>query len=124
MSRRVVDRPPPPVRAWYGGGYSYPPPPPTPPSGSSTPPTPPSRAAPPTPPEAFGAETRTADGTGLVLGRFLPPHLGHRYVIDFARSCCPWLMIGVWTRPDDPIPAEQRVQALSQMCPDAAVVAI
>ena len=60
--------------------------------------------------------------TGLVLGRFLPPHLGHQYLIDFARNYVDDLLLIVGTRPDDPIAGELRVAWIKEMAPDARVI--
>ena len=37
-------------------------------------------------PDDFGPEPGGGDRTGVVLGRFLPVHDGHRYLIETARS--------------------------------------
>lgn len=60
--------------------------------------------------------------TGLVLGRFLPPHLGHQYLIDFARNYVDELLLIVGTRPDDPIAGELRVAWIKEMAPTARVI--
>ena len=60
--------------------------------------------------------------TGLVLGRFLPPHLGHQYLIDFARNYADELLLIVGTRPDDPIAGELRVAWIKEMAPNARVI--
>lgn len=46
---------------------------------------------------------------GLVAGRFLPFHRGHQYLIDFARRSSKRLTIAILIRPDDPVPAGQRL---------------
>lgn len=60
--------------------------------------------------------------TGLVLGRFLPPHLGHQYLIDFARNYVDELLLIVGTRPGDPIAGELRVAWLKEMAPNARII--
>jgi HTH-type transcriptional regulator, transcriptional repressor of NAD biosynthesis genes len=60
--------------------------------------------------------------TGLVVGRFLPPHLGHQYLIDFARDYVDELLLVIGTRPGDPITGEMRVSWLKEMAPDARII--
>jgi NadR type nicotinamide-nucleotide adenylyltransferase len=62
--------------------------------------------------------------TGLVLGKFLPPHLGHQYLIDFARNYVDELIIVIGARPEDPIPGELRTKWLKEMYPDAKIIKV
>lgn len=62
--------------------------------------------------------------TGLILGKFMPPHLGHQYLIDFARSFVEYLTILVWSTQSDPIPGDLRYAWMLDMCPDANVIHI
>lgn len=59
---------------------------------------------------------------GFVLGKFLPPHLGHVYLFDFARNYVDELAIVVETEPDQPIPGTLRYQWVKEMFPDASVL--
>lgn len=59
---------------------------------------------------------------GLVLGKFLPPHNGHVYLIDFARSYVDSLTVAVDSLSNQPIPGELRVRWLRRMFPDVRVV--
>jgi len=45
---------------------------------------------------------------GLVIGKFLPPHLGHKYLIDFAASYVDELTVLVCTLEKQPIPGHLR----------------
>ena len=47
---------------------------------------------------------------GMVLGKFLPPHLGHKYLIDFAAGLVDELTVLVCTRQRQPIPGHLRFQ--------------
>lgn len=58
---------------------------------------------------------------GLVLGKFMPPHAGHRLLFDFARNFVDQLTILVCSRPTDPIPGTRRQSWVSQMFPDCRV---
>jgi NadR type nicotinamide-nucleotide adenylyltransferase len=60
--------------------------------------------------------------TGLVLGKFLPPHLGHQYLLDFARAYVPHLTVLVCSLAREPIPGELRWHWVREMAPDADVV--
>lgn len=65
-----------------------------------------------------GARARTR---GVVLGKFLPPHRGHQFLIDFARHHCDHLTVLVCTLPNDPIPGELRYQWMREMFPQRSV---
>ena len=59
---------------------------------------------------------------GMVLGKFMPPHLGHLYLIDFARHYADSLTVVVETEPDQPVPGELRYQWVRDMFPTVNVV--
>ncbi len=59
---------------------------------------------------------------GLVLGKFMPPHLGHLYLIDFARHYVDQLTIVVEHLRDEPIPSTLRFAWLKELCPGCDVV--
>jgi HTH-type transcriptional regulator, transcriptional repressor of NAD biosynthesis genes len=67
----------------------------------------------------MAAETLT---TGMVLGKFMPPHLGHVYLVDFARHFVDDLVIVVDSLPGQPIDGELRVRWLREMFPHVRVV--
>lgn len=58
----------------------------------------------------------------MVLGKFLPPHNGHKYLVDFARSFVDELSVVVGTLAREPIPGELRHRWVREMFPDANVV--
>ncbi|HZH25553.1 MAG TPA: AAA family ATPase [Azospirillaceae bacterium] len=63
--------------------------------------------------------------TGLVTGRFMPPHRGHEHLVAFARAFCgggPVLVVRV--RPDDPIPGDLRLAWMRESFPDCRVLAL
>jgi NadR type nicotinamide-nucleotide adenylyltransferase len=60
--------------------------------------------------------------TGLVLGKFLPPHLGHQYLLDFARSYVQRLTVLVCSLEREPIPGALRRRWVQEMCPGADVL--
>lgn len=60
-------------------------------------------------------------GLGVVIGKFLPPHRGHHFLIDTALSRCESVAVIVCGKPDDPIPGYLRQVWLQEMHPDAEV---
>lgn len=60
-------------------------------------------------------------GTGMILGKFLPPHLGHQYLVDFARNYVDGLTVIVGTLASEPIPGELRHRWMREMFPDVNV---
>ena len=58
---------------------------------------------------------------GVVLGKFMPPHHGHRLVIDTALAQSDRVVLVVCRQADDPIPADLRVGWLRQLYPPATV---
>jgi HTH-type transcriptional regulator, transcriptional repressor of NAD biosynthesis genes len=61
---------------------------------------------------------------GLVIGKFYPPHRGHKFLIDSALSQVAHLDVLVCARPEQTIPGELRAQWLQEMHPAARVRAI
>lgn len=59
---------------------------------------------------------------GLIIGKFLPPHLGHRYLVDFARTCVERLTVLVCSLRSEPIPGELRLAWMREMFPDVDVL--
>ncbi len=62
------------------------------------------------------------DKVGLVLGKFLPPHLGHLFLVEFARRRVERLYIVVGSLKAEPIPGERRFDWMRQLCPDCIVL--
>jgi HTH-type transcriptional regulator, transcriptional repressor of NAD biosynthesis genes len=61
---------------------------------------------------------------GLVIGKFYPPHLGHKSLIDTALANSQNVDVLVCVRPDQTIEGSLRVQWLKEMCPSAHVFEI
>lgn len=59
---------------------------------------------------------------GMVLGKFLPPHAGHVYLVDFAREWCDELAVVVGTLEREPIPGAVRFGWMRELFPDVHVV--
>lgn len=62
--------------------------------------------------------------TGMILGKFLPPHAGHRLLVDFARHQVAELTVLVCTLQAEPIPGELRVAWMREMFPAVRVVQV
>ena len=62
--------------------------------------------------------------SGLIVGRFCPPHLGHSFMIDVAASKVDRLVVMVNTRDGEPVPGELRTAWLAELHPDVTVVEV
>lgn len=63
-------------------------------------------------------------GTGLIVGRFDPPHLGHSYMIDWAVERTERLVVYVNSRTTDAVPGGLRAAWLTELHPRAEVVEV
>ncbi len=61
---------------------------------------------------------------GVIIGRFMPPHNGHLYLIDFARHMVDTLYILVCTLSHEPIPGELRYRWVSELAPTCRTIHI
>jgi HTH-type transcriptional repressor of NAD biosynthesis genes len=62
--------------------------------------------------------------TGLVIGKFYPPHRGHSYLIDVAWSRARKVTVIVCDHAEHTIPGRLRVAALRESHPDVEVIRI
>ena len=62
--------------------------------------------------------------TGLIIGRFDPPHLGHSYMIRWATERCTRLVVFVNTKDGEAAPGELRAKWLQDLHPDVTVVRV
>jgi len=60
--------------------------------------------------------------TGLVLGKFMPPHRGHQMLVDFARRCVDEVTVVVGSMPHEPIDGALRVRWMRMLFPDCRVL--
>lgn len=58
---------------------------------------------------------------GLVVGKFYPPHKGHKYLIDTARSQVDHLIVVLPHHPSQTIPGELRLAWLREIHPDCDI---
>jgi NadR type nicotinamide-nucleotide adenylyltransferase len=63
----------------------------------------------------------SANPSGLIIGKFLPPHLGHQYLVDFARNFTNCLTVLVCSLKREPIPGELRYAWMQEMFPGVEV---
>ncbi len=63
-------------------------------------------------------------GLGLVIGKFLPPHHGHKLLIDTAAEHSARVVVIVCGKPGDPVPGELRAAWLREIHPQAEVMLI
>jgi HTH-type transcriptional regulator, transcriptional repressor of NAD biosynthesis genes len=61
---------------------------------------------------------------GLVIGKFYPPHRGHKFLIDTALAQADHVDVLICVRPEQTIPGELRAQWLREIHPSACVRAI
>lgn len=59
---------------------------------------------------------------GLVLGKFMPLHLGHKHLLDTAQANCDNLTIIVCSLSSEPIPGQLRYRWVRELYPTANVV--
>lgn len=62
--------------------------------------------------------------TGLIIGRFNPPHLGHSYMIAWAAERCDRLVVFVNTREGELVPGHLRAGWLADLHPQVSVVQV
>ena len=62
--------------------------------------------------------------SGLILGKFMPPHRGHLFLIDFARHYVDHLTVLVCSIDREPIPGELRYRWMREACPGVNLVHI
>lgn len=61
---------------------------------------------------------------GLVIGKFLPPHRGHKYLIDTARSQVDHLTVMICDKPEYRLDGKLRASWLKEIHPDCEVILI
>jgi len=59
---------------------------------------------------------------GLVLGKFMPPHSGHRYLIEFAKNYADALTVVVGSLAAEPIAGALRVRWMQELFPGVEVL--
>ena len=62
--------------------------------------------------------------TGVIAGKFYPPHMGHQYLIESALAQCEELYVLACFNPSQTIPIARRVEWLREMCPAARVLSV
>lgn len=62
--------------------------------------------------------------TGLIIGKFYPPHLGHTFLIDTARAQVDHLTVMVCAEPRQSIPGHLRLEWMRELHPTCNVVLV
>jgi HTH-type transcriptional regulator, transcriptional repressor of NAD biosynthesis genes len=73
--------------------------------------------------EVPGAPIRDAP-TGLIVGRFDPPHLGHSYMIEWAAARVDRLVVYVNSRASDAVDGSLRAGWLAELHPGVTVIEV
>ncbi|HYT89033.1 MAG TPA: hypothetical protein VEL76_10015 [Gemmataceae bacterium] len=60
--------------------------------------------------------------TGLIIGKFMPPHHGHLHLIAAAQRRVGRLTVLLCSRPGEAIPGDLRLRWLEELCPEAYVL--
>lgn len=60
----------------------------------------------------------------MILGKFMPPTQGHRYLAEFAAGCCRCVTVLVCSKPGQPLPGSLRHGWMREMLPTCDVVHI
>ena len=60
--------------------------------------------------------------TALIIGKFLPPHRGHRYLAESARALADEVLVCLLSNSQEPISSEMRHRWLEEILPWATVV--
>lgn len=72
--------------------------------------------------ETKSQAAEVGSGVGMILGKFLPPHRGHQFLVEFARQYVKRLYVLVCSIQREPIAGVVRFQWMRQMFPDVRVV--
>ncbi len=61
---------------------------------------------------------------GLVIGKFYPPHRGHKYLIEYAHAQCKELTVILCYKKIETIPGMLRAQWLQRIHTDVRVLVV
>ena len=61
-------------------------------------------------------------GHGLILGKFMPPHAGHQYLVHFAQGFVERLTVLVCSIVREPLPGRLRYEWMQELFPQARVI--
>ncbi|MFP4426964.1 MAG: adenylyltransferase/cytidyltransferase family protein [Spirochaetaceae bacterium] len=61
---------------------------------------------------------------GVIIGRFMPPHRGHQYLVEFAHNYVDDLYVLVCTLSSEPIPGELRFHWMKELFPRDHIIHI
>lgn len=107
------------TRSWYGGSWVWSNPP-----GSEPEPKPVKKRPLKSLQKEASGIARGDLPHGLVMGRFLPVHKGHQFLVEHARRCSSRLTVLIAELRTDPIPGTLRETWVRELCPDARILRI
>src|SRR5262249_4771744 len=70
------------------------------------------------------AANQSRPATGLIVGRFNPPHLGHSFMIEWAAERVDRLVVFVNTRDGELVPGDKRAAWLAELHPNVTVIEV
>jgi NadR type nicotinamide-nucleotide adenylyltransferase len=62
--------------------------------------------------------------TGIVIGKFYPPHKGHHYLIETASAQCDRLFVLLCWKPEHTVPVEVRAACIRELHPEVTVIEV
>lgn len=62
--------------------------------------------------------------TGVVIGKFCPPHRGHNYLIETASARCERLFVLVCWKPEQAVPIDVRMACIREVHPEVDAIAV
>lgn len=62
--------------------------------------------------------------TGIVIGKFCPPHRGHNFLIETASSQCEHLSVLICWKPEQAVPISVRASCLKELHPEVNVIEV
>jgi HTH-type transcriptional repressor of NAD biosynthesis genes len=62
--------------------------------------------------------------TGVVIGKFYPPHKGHHFLISTAFLQCEQLFVLICWKPDQTVPIDVRAACITEVHPEVTVIGV
>jgi cytidyltransferase-like protein len=62
--------------------------------------------------------------TGVVIGKFYPPHKGHHFLIDTALSQCEMVFVFICWKPSQTVPIQIRTACMREMHPQTHILEV
>ena len=62
--------------------------------------------------------------TGVVIGKFYPPHNGHHFLIETGSSKCKKLFVIICWKQEQTVPVKIRREAIKEMHPEVTIIEV